>query len=132
MTNWLYSLGTAAVFSGNFGDELVVTWLKGCWRKSFEELENSDVDVAEDPSRWKRLDSALSKALQGMIKSSGESLSEDVTRKAREYTQRSNILRGRHIIWVMIDYFNTNRSLQEQYTRQDIETREWQGEDRLK
>ena len=57
-----------------------------------------------------------------MIKSSGEPLSEDVTLKAREYQQRSMILRGRQIIWMMIDYFKTNRSLQEQYTWQDIET----------
>ena len=66
-----------------------------------------------------------------MIKSSGESLSEYVTLKAREYTQRSHILRGRQIVWMMIDYFKTNRSLQEQYTWQDIETLQWPGDDRL-
>ncbi|MFM7983187.1 MAG: hypothetical protein ACKPKO_28090, partial [Candidatus Fonsibacter sp.] len=67
------------------------------------------------------LDLSLSRVLQGMIKSSGELLSEDVTLKAREYQQRSMILRGRQIIWMMIDYVNTSRSLQEQYTWQDIE-----------
>ena len=52
-----------------------------------------------------RLDCSLSRALQGMIKSSGESISEDVTLKARELAQRSSILRGSQIIWLRIDYF---------------------------
>ena len=65
-----------------------------------------------------------------MVKSSGESLSEDVTRKARELAQRNKILRGRQIIWMMIDYLKKNRSLQEQYTVwKDIESLQWQGED---
>ncbi|MFM7989752.1 MAG: hypothetical protein ACKPKO_61610, partial [Candidatus Fonsibacter sp.] len=80
---------------------------------------------AVDDWRWRRLDFSLSRALQGMIKSSGEPLSEDVALKAREYQQRSMILRGRQIIWMMIDYFKTNRSLQEQYTWQDIELLQW-------
>ena len=66
-----------------------------------------------------------------MIKSSGETLSKDVTLKAREFPQRSKTLRGRQIVWTMIDDFQMNRSLQEQYTWQDIETLQWQGDDRL-
>ena len=74
--------------------------------KSFEQLEQSELgnSTVED-WRWRRLDFSLSRALQGMIKSSGEPLSEDVTLKAREYQKRSMILRGRQIIWMMIDYF---------------------------
>ena len=49
-----------------------------------------------------------------LVKSSGVPLSEGVTLKAREYAHKNKILRGRHIIWMMIDYFKTNRSLQEQ------------------
>ena len=74
---------------------------------------------------------SLAKALQGIIISSGESLSEDITLKAREFAQRSKILRGRQMIWMMIDYFKTNRSLQEQYTWQDIEALQWQGDEKL-
>ena len=66
-----------------------------------------------------------------MIRSSGESLSEDITLKAREFAQRSKILRGRQISLMIIDYFKTNRSLQEQYTWQDIEARQWQGDEKL-
>ena len=34
-TNWMYSLGTATVVSGCFGEELEVKWLRECWSKSF-------------------------------------------------------------------------------------------------
>ena len=47
-------------------------------------------------------DFALFRALQGMIKIRGASLSEDITLKARVLTQQSKILRGRQIIWTMI------------------------------
>ena len=66
-----------------------------------------------------------------MLKSIGESLSEDVTLKAREFINKNIILHGRQILWMMIDYFETNRSLQEQYTWQDIESLHWQGDERL-
>ncbi|MFM7987040.1 MAG: hypothetical protein ACKPKO_47785, partial [Candidatus Fonsibacter sp.] len=66
-----------------------------------------------------------------MIRSSGEPLSEDVTLKAREFQQRHMLLRGRQTIWMMIDYFKTNRSLQEQFSGQDIETLQWQGDEKL-
>ena len=88
MTNFIYSLGTGVVAAGFFGDELEVAWLRECWSKTFDQLESSDLDGAKYQIRWKRLDCLLSRALQGMVKSSGESLSEDVTLKAREYAHK--------------------------------------------
>ena len=41
--------------------------------KSCDQLESSDLDGAKEQNRWKRLDFALSRALQGMVKSCGES-----------------------------------------------------------
>ena len=63
--------------------------------------------------------------------SSCESLSEDITLKAREFAQRSKILRGRQIISMMIYYFTTKRSLQEQYMWQDTEALQWQGDEKF-
>jgi hypothetical protein len=63
--------------------------------------------------------------------SSCESLSEDITLKAREFAQRSKILRGRQIISMMIDYFKTKRSLQEQYMWQDTEASQWQADEKI-
>ena len=131
MTHWIYSLGIAPDVSGCYGDDLEVKWLRECLNKSFDELECSDLEGTSDQTRWRILDVSLSKAQQGMIRSSGESLSEDITLKAREFAQRSKILRGRQIIWMMIDYCKTNRPLQEQYTWQDIEALQWQGDEKL-
>ena len=76
MTNWVYSLGTATVVSGCFGYELEAKWLRECWSKTFDELECSDMDGVHDQVRWTSLAFSLSSALQGMVRSSGESLSE--------------------------------------------------------
>ena len=66
-----------------------------------------------------------------MVKSSGESLAEDFTLKAREYARKNHILRGRQIICMMTDYFKKKRSLHEQYTWQDIDSLHWQGDETL-
>ena len=84
ITNWIYSLGTAAVVSGCYGDEKEVTWLRACWSKACHELECSDLSGLKDQLRWRRLVFSLARALQGMIKSSGGSLSEGATLKARD------------------------------------------------
>ena len=34
-------------------------------------------------------------------------------------------------MWMMLDYFNTNRTLQEQYKYQDIESLKWMGDEKL-
>ena len=81
-------MSTAIAASPFFGDELEVAWLRECWVKTFEQLECSDMARAKEQIRWKKLDLSLSRALQGMVKSSGESLSEDVTMKAREFAQK--------------------------------------------
>ena len=101
ITNWIYSLGTAAVVSGCYGDEKEVTWLRACWSKACHELECSDLSGLKDQLRWRRLVFSLARALQGMIKSSGGSLSESATLKAREFSQKSKILRGRQIAWMI-------------------------------
>ena len=44
MTNWTYSLGIATVVAGGFGDEQEVKWLGECWKISFDELEQSELD----------------------------------------------------------------------------------------
>ena len=66
MTNWMYSLGTTTVVSGCYVGELEVTWPRECWKKSFGDLECSDMFRAKYQIRWKRLDLSLSRALQGM------------------------------------------------------------------
>ena len=54
MTNWMYSLSTAIVVAGFFGDELEVAWRSECCTKTFDQLENSDLDGAKDQIRWNK------------------------------------------------------------------------------
>ena len=85
-----------------------------------------------DPlDRWRKLDFALSQSFHCILKQSRESLTEDVVLKIREYAQSNKLLNGRHIIWMVHDYFKTNRTLQEQYKYQYIEALKWMGDDKL-
>jgi hypothetical protein len=80
---------------------------------------------------WRKLDFALAKALHGILKQSKESLTEDVILKARECAQSNSILKGCQIVWMLLYYFKTIRTLQEQYKYQDIESLKWMGDERL-
>ena len=73
MTRWFYALGVATVVSGNYGDELEVKWLHDCWTKVFDERADSSIACSEGHALcWRRLDVAMSRALQGMIQTSDE------------------------------------------------------------
>ena len=57
--------------------------------KLFDDKSVLRLARTEGQLRWRRLDFSLSRALQAMIRSSGESLSEDVALKARAFAQKS-------------------------------------------
>ena len=120
-----------------FSDELEIAWLAECSSKAFEELNQSGWASRSPPlpfdtlDRWRKLDFALAKALHGILKQSKESLTEDVILKTRECAQSNSILKGRQIVWMMLDYFKTNRTLQEQYKYQDIESLKWMGDEKI-
>ena len=87
------------------------------------ELAPSDLGGGEKNClRRRRLDFALAQALQKMIRASGESLADDVTLAARDCSSEGKVLRGHQIVWMLVDYFKTNRSLQEQFTWQGTES----------
>ena len=85
--------------SGSSVDDLEVKWLRACWTKYVDSLETSIMATGQgDALRWRCLDFAMSRALQGVSKNSGESWSEDVALKIRLFRTQSNILRGGHIM----------------------------------
>ena len=136
MTNWMIALGLSCVCWG-FSDEMEIDWLAECSSTTFEEFNQSGWASRSPPlpfdtlDRWRKLDFALAKALRGIIKQSKESLTEDVILKTRECAQSKSILKGRQIVWMMLDYFKANRTLQEQYKYQDIEPLKWMGDEKL-
>ena len=114
-----------------------IAWLAECSSKTFDELNFSGWATRIPPmpydtlDRWRKLDFALAKALHGILNESKESLTEDVIIKSRECAQSNSNLKGRQIVWMMLDYFKTNRTLQEQYKYQDIESLKWMGDERM-
>ncbi|MFM7982398.1 MAG: hypothetical protein ACKPKO_24065, partial [Candidatus Fonsibacter sp.] len=103
-----------------FSDELEVAWLAECTQQMFDELAMSSRSVqAPNPNdnidRWRKLDFALARGIHNILRQSKEALTEDVVLEAREMSQNSTILKGRRIVWMMLDYFKTNKTLQEQY-----------------
>ena len=137
MTSWMIALGLASVVGGGFSDELDIAWLAECSSNAFVELSNSPWNSptpalpAGTLDRWRKLDFALSQSFHCILKQSRESLTEDVVLKIRESAQSNKLLNGRHIIWMVHDYFKTNRTLQEQYKYQYIESLQWMGDDKL-
>ena len=73
----------------------------------------------------------MATTLHGILCQSKESLTEDVVLKSRELSQRQTILKWRQIVWMMLDYFKTNRTLQEQCKYQDLESLKLMGDEKL-
>ena len=61
-----------------------------------------------------------------VMMASGESLADNAFLAARASARLGQILRGRRTISMMIDYFKTNRSLQEQCRWQCMKALQWQ------
>ena len=80
----------------------------------------------------KRLDVIMSTSLAPVIHKSGESLSEDLFLADREADDRGEILLGRQMIWMMLDFFKTHRSMAVQYSYEDLKKVVWLGDARIK
>ena len=110
MKNWMTQLKRNVVAVAPYTDMIEIVWLNECLTKTFAELAD-----AGSP-RMKRLDLVLSKCLAVVIHKSGEQLSEDVFLADRDSADRDQILGGRQMVWMMLDFFKTHRSMLEQYS----------------
>ena len=71
-------------------------------------------------TRSKRLDIMLASVVGRAVYKSSEPLKDDLVLAQREAYDKIVVIIGRQIIWMILDFFKTNRSLQEQYTYEDI------------
>ncbi len=69
--------------------------------------------------------------LHGILKQSKESLTEDVVLKTRLYAKSNSILKGRQIIWMMLDYFEDEPYPSGAAQVPDIECLKWMGDEKL-
>ena len=63
---------------------------------------------------------------------SGEQLSEDVFLVDRDAADKDQILGGRQMVWMILDFFKTHRSMIEQYSFEDLKSVPWLGDGRIK
>ena len=81
--------------------------------------------------RWRQLVVSLARAPHGILKHSKEPLTWDVVLKPREYAQTEIMFKKADSLWIMLDYFKTNRALHKQCKYHDIESLKWTGDDKL-
>ena len=81
--------------------------------------------------RAKKADISLHKSMVTLINSTQEPLKNDLTQKEREAYRTDSTLGGRQVVWMLLNYFKTNRSLVQQYNWQDIQEIKWKGDDHL-
>ena len=109
-----------------YTDMAEIAWLNECYSKTYAELADPG------PARFKRLDLMLGKCLASVIHNSGETLSEDVFLADRDANEAGRVVGGRQMVWMILDFFKTHRSMAIQYSYEDLKSVPWLGDSRIK
>ena len=79
--------------------------------------------------RFKQLDIRLAVSLVACVKEGCPELNRTIQRKENELMEaKGQCLRGRQIMWLILDYFKTNQEMSVVYTVQDLTGLEWLGD----
>ena len=113
--------------SGMTGDEVEIGWLFEVYDKTVEELGQ----LSPDP-RLRKADLQLAIQAEKVINKSSETVKYQLELKKTAIRQKENrILKGREMIWLVVDHFKMNASLKVLYTFQDLLEHRWLGDDKL-
>ena len=125
---WLMAIGESLVrTSGVTSDEVEIEWLHEVYEKTFEELGQ----LSPDP-RLRKADLQLAVQTEKVINKSSETVKYQLElKKAAIRAQENRILKGREMIWMVVDHFKMNASLKVFYTFQDLLEHKWLGDDKL-
>eukprot|EP00974_Lingulodinium_polyedra_P052095 5012369-Lingulodinium_polyedra.AAC.1 len=75
---------------------------------------------------------ALAQVLTTVVNETNESIKMDIAQKGFELRRDQKYrLRGRQILWMILDFFKTNRTLQQQYAFQDLANVKWMGDEKI-
>ena len=132
--NWMISMSTNLCMAGGYTDQDETAWLKECHIKSFEELADADSSLQTSGmkgDRARKADIMLHKTMVGLINSTQEPLKNDLVREERKAYKDDKALGGRQLVWMLLNYFKTNRSLVQRYTWEDIKEIKWRGDEHL-
>ena len=102
-----------------------VIWLDEIQKQgtTFETLANSG------ENRFKSADMKLAVSLSACIKDGNSELNRELQRLEQDcMSNKKECLRGRQILWMILDYFKTNRDMSVVYTVQDLTNLEYPGD----
>ena len=108
MEDWMTQLRHNVVASAPYTDLIEIKWLNECTTKTFAEL------ACAGSARLKRLDLMLSMCVAQVIHKSSKQLSEQVFLADQDAADQDQILGGRQMVWMILNFFKTHRSMQEQ------------------
>ena len=108
--------------------------MKECSTKTFAELADPDSSSETSPmkgDRARKADISLHKSMVTLINGTQEFIKHDLVREERNAFENDTTLGGRQVVWMLLNYFKTNKSLQQQYTYEDIKAIQWKGDDHI-
>eukprot|EP00969_Alexandrium_andersonii_P029399 1283943-Alexandrium_andersonii.AAC.1 len=114
---WLKNLAQNMAQTSGFFDEKELPWIA----EIKERLDVREPQAAETTARFRKADVQLAMAVEDVINKSSETLKYDVQMaKNMAMDNEHRTLRGREVVWMVIDYFKTHKSLQTFYSYQDL------------
>ena len=116
--NWMRTLKWSCARAGEcFSDGLEAAWLAECSSSTYVRLstlawENLPPSYLSHirPERRRKLDSTVARALGYLTRQSQESVAEAAMLMMRDHEKSNLILRGRHIIWLIVDPAKSNHA----------------------
>ncbi len=117
--NWMMSLGYNLTTAGGYVDKRELEWLHEAQEMTFEQLADGGCD------RMRKCDMTLGKALIGLVNGTNEPLKNDLIVTQSKLWQDKQILSGRQVVKMILDYFKTHRDLQQKYTYEDLSAIQW-------
>ena len=117
MDSWMRTMKWFCARAGEaFADGLEAAWLDECSSSSFVQLSSplwgnlpSLQSLHDRPERWRKLDFAVAQTLDYSIQQSQESAAKAVLFRKREHEKSNSTLRGRQLIWIILDHFWADR-----------------------
>ena len=124
---WLQSIAESLVRTGGYSDEKEMSWLFEVKTLSIEELAK-----LAPSQRFQRADIALAAKVEAMIVKSEMALRQQMgLRKVALQRSEFRILKGRELVWMVIDFFKMNKDMAPYYDYQDLTNHKWRGDENI-
>ena len=124
---WLQHIAESLVRSGGYSDDKELAWLFEVKTATAESLA-----ILSSSSRFQKADIALAAKVESVIMKSEASLRQQMQlRKVALQRTEFRILKGRELIWMVLDFFKLNKDMAPYYDYQDIGGQKWKGDDNI-